>query len=84
VAYGLHILRPIVSSVPIVAELTDFPVLGVVGVAFPSRQQQEFRRDMWRFSAGTACLILAFAVALGLNWAGARLTVHAIRSLVQT
>jgi polysaccharide chain length determinant protein (PEP-CTERM system associated) len=84
VAYGLHVFNPILSSVPATKELTEFPVLGVVGMAFPSSHQQEFRRNMWRFSAGAACLILAFAVALGLNWAGARLTVHAIRSLVQT
>jgi polysaccharide chain length determinant protein (PEP-CTERM system associated) len=84
VAYWLHVLRPVVSSVPSVNELTDFPVLGEVSVAFPSRQRLEFRRDIWRFSAGAACLLVAFAVALGLNWAGARLTAHAIRSLVQT
>jgi polysaccharide chain length determinant protein (PEP-CTERM system associated) len=83
-AYGLHVLKPIVSSVVAVNGLTSFPVLGVVGVAFPSRQRQEFRRDMWRFSAAMACLMVALMVALGLNWAGARLTVHAIRSLVNT
>src|ERR1700691_2307821 len=36
-AYGLHLLKPIVVSVPAVNELTQFPVLGVVGTAFPSR-----------------------------------------------
>jgi polysaccharide chain length determinant protein (PEP-CTERM system associated) len=83
-AYGLHVLKPIVSSVVAVNELTSFPVLGVVSVAFPSRQRQEFRRDMWRFSAAMACLMVALMVALALNWAGARLTVHAMRSLVNT
>jgi polysaccharide chain length determinant protein (PEP-CTERM system associated) len=84
VAYGLHVLKPIVSSVVTVNELSSFPVLGVVSVAFPTRQQWEFRRDMWRFSAAMACLVVALMVAFALNWAGARLTVHAIRSLVNS
>ena len=84
VAYGLSLLKPIVSSVRSVNELTPFPVLGVVGAAFPSRERRQFRRDLWRFSAATACLLVAFAVALALNWAGARLTIHAIRALVKT
>jgi len=83
-AYGLHLLKPIVSSVAGVNELTSFPVLGVVSAAFPTRQQWEFRRDMWRFSAAMACLVAALMVAFALNWAGARLTTHAIRSLVNT
>ncbi len=84
VAYGLSLFRPIVTSVRTVNELTSFPVLGVVGTAFPGRQGQEFRRDLWRFSAATLCLLITFAVALALNWAGARLTIHAVRSLVKT
>jgi polysaccharide chain length determinant protein (PEP-CTERM system associated) len=83
-AYGMTLLKPIVSSVRAVNELTPFPVLGVVGGAFPSKQQRELRHHMWRFSAATACLLVAFAVALALNWAGARLTIEAIRSLVKT
>jgi polysaccharide chain length determinant protein (PEP-CTERM system associated) len=84
VAYGLHVLSPIVSSVRAVNEITNFAVLGVVGVAFPSKQRSEFRSAVWRFSAATACLVLAFAVALMLNWAGARLSISAIKSLVST
>ena len=67
VAYGLSLFRPIVSSVRSVNELTPFPVLGVVGAAFPSRQRRQFRRDLWQFSTATACLLVAFAVALALN-----------------
>ena len=37
VAYLLNLLMPIVSSVRIVNELTAYPVLGVVSVAFPTR-----------------------------------------------
>ena len=84
VAYGLHILKPIVSSVAAVNELTSFPVLGVVSVAFPGRERQEFRRDMWRFSAAMACLVAALVVAFALNWAGARLSAHAVRAVVNT
>jgi polysaccharide chain length determinant protein (PEP-CTERM system associated) len=84
VAYGMTLLKPIVSSIRGVNELTTFPVLGVVGAAFPSRQRLELRTDMWRFTMATAGLLAAFAVALTLNWAGARLSIDAIRSLVKT
>jgi polysaccharide chain length determinant protein (PEP-CTERM system associated) len=84
ITYGLSLLKPIVSSVRSVNEITPFPVLGVVGSAFPSRERRQFRRDLWRFSASTACLLAAFGVALALNWAGARLTIQAIRALVKT
>jgi polysaccharide chain length determinant protein (PEP-CTERM system associated) len=83
-AYGLHLLKPIVSSVPAINELTAFPVLGVVSMACPSRQQQENRRSMWRFTAAMACLMVALAIALGLNWAGARLSAPATGSSVST
>jgi polysaccharide chain length determinant protein (PEP-CTERM system associated) len=84
VAYAMTLFKPIVSSVRVVNELTTFPVLGVVGVAFPTRQRLMFRRHVWRFSAAAACLVVAFAAALALNWAGARLTIQAIRSAVNT
>ena len=84
VAYALHLMKPIVSSVRAVNEITTFPVLGIVSVAFPGKRRREFRRDVWRFSAATACLVLAFLAALMLNWAGARLTIGAIKSLVST
>ena len=83
-AYGLHMLKPIVSSVPALNELTAFPVLGVVSVAFPSRRQQEVRRNMRRFSAAMACLVAALAIALVLNWAGARLGSQTTSSSVAT
>jgi hypothetical protein len=83
-AYGLHLLKPIVSSVSAVNELTAFPVLGVVNVAFPSRRQQETRRHMRRFSAAMACLVVALLIALGLNWVGARLVTQTTISSVTT
>jgi polysaccharide chain length determinant protein (PEP-CTERM system associated) len=84
VAYAMTLFRPIVSSVRSVNELTPYPVLGVVGVAFPSRQRRDFRRHIWRFSSATAGLCAVFAAALVLNWGGARLTLRAIRALVMT
>ena len=84
VAYGLHLLRPVVQSVRGVGELTTFPVLGSVSVAFPSRQRFMFRRRLWRFSAATLCLVVALAIALGLNWSGIRLTLGALNTLVNT
>jgi polysaccharide chain length determinant protein (PEP-CTERM system associated) len=83
-AYGLHLLKPIVSSVPAINELTAFPVLGVVSMAFPSRQQGEIRRNMWRFTAAVACLMVALAIAVALNRAGARLSPPATGSSVTT
>jgi len=80
-AYAMNLLKPVVGSLRVVNELTPFPVLGVVGAAFPTREGQEYRRDVRRFSVAAAGLVAAFAVVLALNWAGARLTeqeVHAV------
>ena len=83
IAYGLHTLRPILSSVRAVNRLTAFPVLGAVSVAFPTAEKKKMWRHVWRISAATACLVVALGVALVLNWSGARLTIHAIQSLVK-
>jgi polysaccharide chain length determinant protein (PEP-CTERM system associated) len=81
-AYVLHTIKPIISSVRAVNELTVFPVLGVVSVAFPTAQRKKMWRHAWRISAAGACLVIALGAALALNWSGARLSIHAIRSLV--
>lgn len=83
-AYGLHVLKPIVSSIRSANEATRFPVLGVVSEAFPARDRARVVRNVWSFSAASVGLLIAFAVVLVLNWSGARLTIHAIRSLVKT
>jgi polysaccharide chain length determinant protein (PEP-CTERM system associated) len=83
VAYGLHFIKPILSSVRAVNALTGFPVLGVVSVAFPTAQRKKMWRDAWRFSAATACLIVALGLALAVNRLGVRLSIHAIQSLVK-
>jgi polysaccharide chain length determinant protein (PEP-CTERM system associated) len=84
VSYLLNLVKPVIGSVRSVNELTDFPVLGVVGIAFPTQRTRELRRSIWRFSAATAGLFAGFLAVLVLNWAGARLTVHAIHKLVNT
>jgi polysaccharide chain length determinant protein (PEP-CTERM system associated) len=82
IAYGLHTIKPILSSVRSVNHLTAFPVLGVVSVAFPTAQRKKIVRHVWRISAASACLVVALGVALALNWSGARLSIQAIQSLV--
>jgi polysaccharide chain length determinant protein (PEP-CTERM system associated) len=82
VAYGLHTIKPILSSVHAANKLTNFPVLGMVSVAFPTAQKKRFWRHVWRISAATACLVVALGIALALNSSGARLSIGAIQSLV--
>jgi polysaccharide chain length determinant protein (PEP-CTERM system associated) len=84
VAYGLHTLRPIISSARAIHKLTDFPVLGVVSAAFPRRERKEFWRHLLGFSVATSCLLVLFAIVLLLNWSGARLSVALIQTLVKT
>lgn len=84
VAYGLNFLKPIVISVRAMNVLTSFPVLGVAGVAFPTRQRAEARRHLWHVSLAAACWVFAFVVVLALNWSGVRLSIHAIQSMIPT
>jgi polysaccharide chain length determinant protein (PEP-CTERM system associated) len=83
-AYGLHYMKPIVSSARAISALTSFPLLGVVSIAFPTAQRKKYWRHLWRISAASACLLIALAIVLVLNWSGARLDIHAVRSLVNT
>jgi protein tyrosine kinase modulator len=84
IAYGIHTLKPIVNSVRALNEITSFPVLGVVGIAFPTAERKKYWRQLWQFSTAGVCLLCALAVVLALNWSGARLSIHAIQSLVRT
>ncbi len=84
VAYLVSILKPVVSSVRSVNELTPFPVLGIVGVAFPTQRTRENKRHILRFSAATAGLFAVLVVVLILNHAGARLSLQAMRTLVNS
>jgi polysaccharide chain length determinant protein (PEP-CTERM system associated) len=82
-AYAMTLFKPIVSSVRTVNEITPLPILGLVSVAFPTRQRREFQRNLLRFGAASACLVVAFMTALIMNWVGVRITVHALRTLVK-
>ena len=82
-AYGLQRLRPVVSSLRALKELVNSPVLGAVGIAFPSQQRVLFRRHLWRFSAAALVLVAAFGIALALNRSGVRLNIQALKALVQ-
>ncbi|MGO8972903.1 MAG: XrtA system polysaccharide chain length determinant [Steroidobacteraceae bacterium] len=84
VAYWWHTLHPVVTSARAVSALTNFPLLGVVGGAFPSRARIENRRHILRISAAAACLILALVAVLVLNQAGVRLNFLAGTSPVKS
>jgi polysaccharide chain length determinant protein (PEP-CTERM system associated) len=84
VAFALHLVNPVIGSVVAVNELTPLPVLGTVGVAFPTLYSREIRRRVWGFSAMAFCLIIAFAVAVVLTKSGIRLNVDAIRNWGKT
>jgi polysaccharide chain length determinant protein (PEP-CTERM system associated) len=84
IAYGLHVLKPIINSVSALSQLTSFPVLGAISAAFPTRQRAQFRRHLWGISAAAACWVVAFGVVMMLNRAGARLNIPVIASLVKT
>jgi polysaccharide chain length determinant protein (PEP-CTERM system associated) len=73
VAYLLHLLRPVVTSARGLAELTGLPVLGIVSSAFPERLSARWRRDVFKFAAGVACLLGFFMLVIVLNWSGFRL-----------
>lgn len=83
-AYGLHRLRPVVSSPRGMSQITGWTQLGTVGIAFPTRYALQFRSHVRKFSAATACLVVALAVALLLNWSGARLSLHALKTLAKS
>ncbi len=80
VAYGLHLLNPVVSSVVAVNELTPVPVLGVVGFAFASVQRRQARSSLVRISTAAAVLVAAFGLAVVLSRSGVRLDVVAMRA----
>jgi polysaccharide chain length determinant protein (PEP-CTERM system associated) len=84
IAYWLQRVRPVVGSLRSLKELVNAPVLGVVGVAFPTRQRALIRRHLWRFSAASLLLVAALGIALALNRSGIRLDVQALKTLVRT
>jgi len=83
-AYGLHYLRPVVSSPGSLAQFSGVPVLGLVGVAFPERERAALRQDVLRLSIAVGCLIVAFVVAVGMSRAGYRLILSSVTHELRT
>lgn len=73
----LDVLNPVVSSAAGLNALSALPVLGSVGEAFPGAYRDRARLGLLKVSAVAICLLAAFVVALGLNWAGVRLNLGA-------
>jgi polysaccharide chain length determinant protein (PEP-CTERM system associated) len=84
VAFALHSYRPVVASEVRLQGLTDFPVLGSVGTAFPSLHDRAQRRATWRFGTATFGFLAALIVALVISAAGARIDAHVLAQLVPT
>jgi hypothetical protein len=81
-AYGLNYLHPVVSSASALSRMVGVRVLGEVSEAFPENKRRAFRLDVLRISMVAACLFVAFGVAVVLSQAGYRLSVTALRQLV--
>jgi polysaccharide chain length determinant protein (PEP-CTERM system associated) len=81
-AYGLHYLRPVVTSASALAQAVGAPVLGLVSVAFPERVRLENRRDVLQMSIAGACLFLAFVGVVIVSLQGYRLSLTALRQMV--
>jgi polysaccharide chain length determinant protein (PEP-CTERM system associated) len=83
-AYGLHYLRPVVTSASALAQAAGAPVLGLVSVAFPDRQRAARRRDVLRMSFAGGCLLVAFAAVLILSLQGYYLSLTALQRWVHS
>jgi polysaccharide chain length determinant protein (PEP-CTERM system associated) len=81
-AYGLHYLRPVVTSATSLAQGVGVPLLGLVSVAFPSRRRVARRRDVLRISLAGGCLCVAFVVLVIMSGHGYRLSLSALKHLV--
>jgi len=78
----LNYLSPVVSSPDTLSKALGVPLLGQVTAAFPERERRALRRDLLRISIATACLLVAFGVAVVLSQAGYRLSLTALQRLV--
>ena len=81
-AYGLHYLRPVVASATALTQLTGVPVIGQVSVAFPAHRRRTRRRDVLRIAFAGCCLVVAFGVTVVISSHGYRLSMTALKHLV--
>jgi polysaccharide chain length determinant protein (PEP-CTERM system associated) len=77
-AYGLNYLFPVVTSGDAIGRTLGVPILGKVTAAFPKRERRAWRHDLLRISMATACLLVAFGVAMFLSQSGYRLNLAAL------
>jgi polysaccharide chain length determinant protein (PEP-CTERM system associated) len=71
--YVLTLFRPVVSSARELANMAEFPVLGVVGAAFPRKLQAAARWSVMGFGLATSVLFVGLILVLDLNNNGFRL-----------
>jgi polysaccharide chain length determinant protein (PEP-CTERM system associated) len=83
-AYGVSSLRPVVSSARVIEGFSNFPVLGVVSAAFPTRRTAERRGQILTVAAATACLVLALVAIVMLVHSGFALNISRLTSSVTT
>ena len=83
-AYGLHYLRPVVTTTSALAQAAATPVLGVVSVAFPDRVRRATRGDVLRFSLAGGCLVIAFIAVLILSLQGYHLSITALKQMLHS
>jgi polysaccharide chain length determinant protein (PEP-CTERM system associated) len=81
-AYGLHYLRPVVTSGATLATAVGAPILGTVSLAFPQRARQKRRRDVVQISAAASCLLMAFIIVVFLSLQGYRLSLTVLKQMV--
>jgi polysaccharide chain length determinant protein (PEP-CTERM system associated) len=81
-AYGLHYLRPVVTSGAVLSKALGVPVLGLVSVAFPEQARRTMRRDVLRMSLVGGCLAVAFVVVVIVSLRGYRLSLTALKQMV--
>jgi polysaccharide chain length determinant protein (PEP-CTERM system associated) len=81
-AYGLHQLRPVVASPSSLAQLTGLRVLGVVGLAYPTRARRASRFDVWFISLAGGGLLAALVAVVTLSELGYRFSLVALKNMV--
>jgi polysaccharide chain length determinant protein (PEP-CTERM system associated) len=72
-AYLLHLLKPVFNSARSVSEITGFPVLGVVSMAWQDRYRSRLYRSYVAYSVSAALLIGLFVIALQFGQHGVRM-----------
>jgi len=64
VTYFMNELRPVFCSGRQLAEITNVPVLAIVGMTWIERHMAQQRRALWAYSAATAALVLVAVITL--------------------